>query len=267
VGSNLPGVGGQQPSGGGNAVSTVDNISQGWEYEFTAQPIKNWNITVNYTKTQATKNNIDAITQKFMKDNLAFYQGPGGQLRLWGASQPASYEGNYTVNATAPFVTYPIAPGQNNGPTVGPQWINEVYNPYLVVANAQGQSAPEVSPWRLNLITSYSFDHGFLKNSFFGGAVRMEAGRILGYRYSPTLQTLDVHQVLVGPNDKYLDLWVGYKKTFELGKKISWRIQLNLRNVGTKSRLVAARYQPDGSLALARIEDGMGWSLTNAFDF
>ena len=49
------GVGGQQPSGSQQPVSTVDNISEGWEFELTAQPVKNWNITVNYSKTEATK--------------------------------------------------------------------------------------------------------------------------------------------------------------------------------------------------------------------
>jgi hypothetical protein len=34
-----------------------------------------------------------------------------------------------------------------------------------------------------------------------------------------------------------------------------------------KTELVAAQYEPDGSLALARIQDGMSWQLTNSFDF
>jgi hypothetical protein len=42
---------------------------------------------------------------------------------------------------------------------------------------------------------------------------------------------------------------------------------VNFRNLGEKDRLVAARVQPDGSIALARIVQGMGWELTNSFDF
>ncbi len=262
--NGFEGVGGQQPSGAQNTVSTVDNVSNGWEYELSAQPIKNWNITVNYSRTEATKNNIDAITQKFMADNLAFYQGPGGQLRLWGASQTAGYGTN--TNPTG-LPTYPWAPGQDNGSTVATKWIAGVYNPYLVTALAQGQSAPEVSPWRFNLITTYNFDRGVARGAFAGGAIRMEAGRILGYRLNPTTLVLDVKQVLVGPTDTHYDLWVGYSKKFELGKNINWRIQLNLRDVGEKSHLVAARYEPDGTLALARIQQGMTWQLTNTFEF
>jgi outer membrane receptor protein involved in Fe transport len=259
------GVGGQQPSGSISTVSTVDNISKGWEYELTAQPTKNWNITMNYSKTQATKTNIDPITKKFMADNLAFYQGPGGQLRLWGASQTAGY-GTATNTAVAPEV-YPYTPGQSNGSTVGPQWIAGVYNPYLVTALAQGQSTPEVAPWRFNLVTSYNFDQGPVKGFFTGGGYRMEAGRILGYGLDKTTYVVDVNQVLTGPTDHHYDLWIGYNKKFTYNRKINWRIQLNLRDVGEASHLVAARYQPDGTLALARIQQGMTWQLTNSFDF
>ena len=49
--------------------------------------------------------------------------------------------------------------------------------------------------------------------------------------------------------------------------KINWRIQLNVTNVGQRTQLVPAQYEPDGSLALARIENGMEWNLTNSFDF
>ncbi|HET7534978.1 MAG TPA: TonB-dependent receptor plug domain-containing protein [Candidatus Didemnitutus sp.] len=259
------GVGGQQPSGSQNPVSTVDNISEGWEFELTAQPIKNWNITVNYSKTEATKTNIDAITQKFMADNLAFYQGAGGQLRLWGASQTAGY-GPVNNPGGNPLV-YTFVKGQTNGSAVGPQWIAGVYNPYLVTALSQGLSAPEVSPWRLNLITTYSFDRGPVKGMFVGGAMRMEAGRILGYQLDPVTVVLDPTKPYYGPDENHYDLWVGYSTKFTFSRKVNWRIQLNLRNVGENSSFTPISYHPDGKIAGARIVEGMTWALTNSFEF
>lgn len=265
VGSSLSGVGGQQPSGSRTIVATVDNVSKGFEYELSAQPLKNWNVAVNYSKTEATKTNIDAMTQKFMADNLAFYKGPGGQLRLWGASQKPGNGTNLTP--TGPLPTYAYVAGQSNGSTVGPDWIAGVYNPYTVIASAQGQSTPEVSPWRLNLVTTYTIDRGILKHAFVGGGVRMEAGRILGYKLAADNLTLNVNQPLTGPSDTHYDLWVGYSAKFSMSRNINWRIQLNLRNVGQGAHLVPAGYEPDGSLALARIQDGMTWQLTNTFEF
>ena len=227
----------EQP-GSLNPVTTVDTLSKGEEFELTAQPTRNWNITVNYSRTFATHTNIDALTAGFMAQLTQFFNGPGGQLRIWGAY----------------------------GTPIQQNWISNVYNPYLVEVNSQGQSAPEVAPWRFNLITTYNFDRGKLKGYFIGGAARLEAGRIEGYQYSPVLGTLDVTKPWIGPNDEHYDLWFGYSRRI-FANKINWRIQANLKNVGESTRLVASQYEPDGSLALVRIQEGMTWQLTNSFDF
>jgi hypothetical protein len=221
-----------------NPVTTVDTLSRGEEFELSAQPTRNWNVSVNYTRTFATHENIDALTAGFMGQITQWFAGPAGQLRLWGSG----------------------------GSPIDQSWVDYVYNPYLVEVNSSGQSAPEVSPWRLNLVTTYTFDRGKLKGYFIGGAARLEAGRIEGYQYSPTLQTLDVTKPWMGPNDEHYDLWFGYSKRI-FANKINWRIQANLHNVLEKTKLVAAQYEPDGSLALLRIQDGMSWQLTNSFDF
>ncbi|HVU16504.1 MAG TPA: TonB-dependent receptor plug domain-containing protein [Candidatus Didemnitutus sp.] len=225
-------------SGASNAVSTVDIISRGTEYELDFKPVKNWNVTVNYSRTFATHENIDDTTRVYMNTWHDFLSGPAGQLRLWGSSA---------------------------GFTVGPTWIQGVYNPYLVEVNSQGQSAPEVAPWRLNGITTYAFDHGALKGLFVGGAARLEAGRIEGYHYSAALQTLDVTNPWYGPNDTHVDLWLGYR--MKVRSDLEWKVQLNLRNVGEKTRLVPSYYEPDGSIALARIQEGMTWELSNTLTF
>jgi hypothetical protein len=80
-----------------------------------------------------------------------------------------------------------------------------------------------------------------------------------------TLGGLDVNQPFRGSNETHVDAWIGY--TRKISHNINWRIQLNIRSVAEKDRLIAARMNPDGSLALARIVQGMGWQLTNAFDF
>jgi hypothetical protein len=238
-GWNADSPGGSQP-GPLNPVTTVDTLSKGEEFELSAQPIRNWNITVNYARTFATHSNIDALTQAFMKNLNTFFAGPGGQVRLWGDGY-----GNQ------------IGPGT---------WTPNVYDEYLVEVNSEGTSSPEVSPWRFNLTTTYTFDRGKLKGYFIGGAARLEAGRILGYQYSPTLGTLDISKPWIGANDEHYDLWLGYSRRI-FANKINWRIQANMKNIFEKDHLVPAQVEPDGSLALDRIQEGMTWQLTNSFDF
>ena len=259
VGGVSGGIAGGVPAGGGssfgNHQTTVDNLSNGTEVELSYQPTKNWNITMNYSKVNATHENIDPVSKAFLSTMTAFMNGPGGQVREW----------------------------YNGGGTLGAQWNSSIVAPYAVLVNELGHAAPEVSPWRFNVVSTYNFDHGFLKGVFVGGALRTEAGRILGYHYDAnfknsitsdpnyasvialTLGGLDVNKPFIGSNDTHVDAWVGYTK--KLTRKINWRIQLNLRDVGEKDRLTASRINPDGSLALARIQQGMGYQLTNSFDF
>jgi len=232
-------IGGEQWLGSINAVTTSDVLSKGQEFELTAQPTKNWNITVNYSRTFATHESVDSTTSAFMAQQFAFFSGVGGQLRLWGGT---------------------------SGNAIGKMWINNIYNPYEVEVATEGHSAPEIAPWRLNLISGYTFDRGPLKNYFAGGALRMEAGKILGYAFDPTTNFLNVNSPWIGPTDTHVDGWVGYSRRV-FANKVNWRIQLNLRNIGEKAHLVADAVEPDGSIGLARIQDGMTWTLTNTFDF
>ena len=62
-----------------------------------------------------------------------------------------------------------------------------------------------------------------------------------------------------------MDLWIGYQR--KLSRKITWSIQLNVKDVARKARLVAISVEPDGSPAAYRIDDGMTWQLTNRFSF
>jgi hypothetical protein len=219
-----------------NAVTTTDIISKGVEMELSAQPTSNWNVNLNYARTAATHENVDPTTAALIAEEYKFFSGVGGQLRLFG------YE------------------------PIGGQWIGAVYEPYEIEVATEGHSSPEVAPWRLNFITTYTFDRGPAKGWFIGGADRMEAGKILGYPYDPTTSFLDVNHPWIGSTDTHFDGWIGYSRKV-WSRRVNWRIQLNLHNIGEKSHLVADAVETDGSVALARIEDGMTWNLTNTFEF
>jgi len=241
-------IGGEQWLGSINAVTTSDILSKGEEFELTAQPTKEWNITVNYSRTFATHEAIDPTTTAFMANQFAFFSGVGGDLRLWGGGGGTAAN-NYV-----------------GGNAIGKMWIDNIYNPYLVEVATEGHSAPEIAPWRFNLITGYTFDRGALKGYNVGGAIRVEDGKILGYAFDPTTNFLNVNQPWIGPDDTHVDGWVGYARRV-FANKVNWRIQLNLRNIGEKAHLVPDAVEPDGSIALARIQDGMTWTLTNTFEF
>jgi hypothetical protein len=212
------------------------------EWELSAQPLKNWNITMNFSTTKAEKLDIDPATVQFITNMTTFFNGPAGQIRTWF----------------------------NQGEAIGPQWDAYVYAPYLTEQAEAGQTAPDLPKWNFNVVTTYTFDRGPIKGVIVGGGFRTEGRRILGYQYNQALNdgngSLDVSEPWYGPTDTHVDLWFGYERRV-FANKIVWKIQLNLTNVGEDAHLVPAQYEPDGSLALARIQNGMEWALTNKFDF
>ncbi len=234
-----PAYQGRLKSTGNSPVASVDTVSKGIEFELTAQPIKNWNITVNASKTTASRLSVSPTIVAFMESYTNFLKGPAGDLVLWGTDP--------TYNT---FRAY---------------WKNNIVNPYQVLRNQEGSAAPELAPWRFNLISTYSFAQGDLKGAYVGGAYRWEDKRILGYQYSVALDTLDISKPWYGPSDKHFDMWVGYSR--KITKKINWRGQVNIRNVGESTGLVPVSIQPDGTKGLSRISEGMSWQLTNTFEF
>jgi len=76
---------------------------------------------------------------------------------------------------------------------------------------------------------------------------------------------LNVNEPFMGPTDTHVDVWLGYQR--KLFKNVNWRIQLNISNFGEKDTLVPAQYEPDGSLALERIQEGALYRLENSIDF
>ena len=241
----------------GDHQTTVDNLSKGVEVELTTQLMRNWNVTLNYSHVDATHEDIDPAAQAFISQITGFMNGPGGQIRMW-------------CNTCT-------------GNLLGADWNSSIVAPFTVQLNDQGHAAPEVAPWRLNLITTYTFDRGPIKGVFVGGALRVEAARILGYRYDPNFKNvnstdpnyanvlavteggLNVNEPFYGSEDTHVDGWIGY--TRKVYRNVNWRIQLNLHSIGEKDHLFASAVEPDGSLALARIQQGMGWTLENSFDF
>jgi hypothetical protein len=240
--SNLglqPAYSGQLRSFGAAPTASVDTASKGIEIEIYAQPTKNWNITANVSKTQSVRSNISPAIKQWIDTYTTFLQGDAGLIRLWG------------------------------GDTFRDAWRSNVLASYSALNSQMGSAAPEIPEWRFNAVTNYNFDRSWLKGVNVGGAYRWEDRRILGYRLADgatgSVANLDINRPWYGPTDDHVDAWVGYQRA--ITRKLNWRIQVNVRNIGEDAHLVPVNIQPDGSLALARIQEGMTWQLTNTFTF
>lgn len=221
---------------------TSDTKSEGYEFELTANPTKNWRIAVNAARTDATRTNVGSPeTVEFVNYITTMMAGPAGEMR--------QFSGGPTAN------------------TMRINW-NGWLAPYTLMKLQEGASTSELRRWRYNVVTNYSFRQGMLKGVGVGGSYRWQDKVVIGY---PVIAqgnsfTFDLNKPFYGPSEDAIDLWASYER--KLSTKLNWKIQLNVRNAFDKNRLIPVSVQPDGKTwASARIAPGQEFYLTNTFSF
>jgi len=225
---------------------TADTLSKGYEFEFTANPLPNWRLVLNASKTTAVRNQVgDAALAEFIAYMDVQMAGVAGDMR--------QFNGDYSANNE-----------------VRTNWNNNRAN-YTQLSLLQGAAAPEIRPWRFNIVTNYSFTEGRLKGAGVGGSYRWQDKVIIGYPVivdpnNSAIGSFDTSRPYHGPSEDAIDLWVSYGR--RLTDKINWKVQLNIRNAFADDDLIPISVQPDGrTWASVRVAPVQEWFLTNTFSF
>jgi hypothetical protein len=222
---------------------TADNESEGYELELTANPTPNWRVSFNASKTEAVRSNVggaqlDALVA-YLDEQMA---GVAGDMR--------QYNGNYVANNE-----------------VRQNWANW-RGQYTLLKLQEGAAASELRKWRFNVVTNYSFTEGVLKGAGIGASYRWQDKVVIGYPVIGTgsLATFDLNQPYYGPSEDAADAWLSYER--KITRKLTWKIQLNVRNMFAKETLIPISVQPDGKTwASARIAPDREWYVTNSISF
>jgi outer membrane receptor protein involved in Fe transport len=234
------------PNGPPGFTVTADTQSKGDEFELTANPLPNWRVSFNASKTTAVRTNVGgaALDQyvSYISSQLINSDGtltPAGKMAQFGSQ---------------PIYTYIWGP-----------WLSN----YTLLKLQQGTSAPELHKWMYNIVTNYQFPSGFLngylKGVGVGGAYRWQDKVVIGYPVT-SAGSFDLTQPYYGPTEGYVDLWVSYER--KLTSKVNWKIQLNVTDVGTKDGLLPVSIEPDGhTWATVRVKPSQAWFVTSTFDF
>lgn len=230
-----------------NAVLIEDTISKGTEVELVANVTKNWRLAANVSQTKAVRDNIPG-TQFSEIINFIYkeFQTDAGRVPI-----------NADTNG---------APSNNNTPR---ERFNGLWDSYQVQLQNNGQSVRELSEWRFNTQTNYTFDQGSLKGFSVGGNYRYESPKAIGYGYklsSTGATAVDLSNTHKDEPHHTFGLTMRYKR--KVSNRVSWSIQANISNIlqsGDKVSLTGT--QPDGSIRTGMIREGRSWALTNTFDF
>lgn len=238
-----PGVGGLSQSSPPGFTLTEDTLSKGYEFEFSALPTRNWRVTFNASKTNATRRNVGgaALAEFIDAYETALTNTPAGDLRIWwggAGNETTLYQWNQNV---------------------GFEWTSRKLQ--------EGTQAPEIREWHFNAITNYDFTEGRLKGVNVGAGIRYQDSVIIGYTPIGGSDdfSIDLNAPYTGPSETNFDFWVGYGRRF--GDKVDWRIQLNVRNAFDGNDLIPITVQPDGTAATYRIAPNRVWTVSNTFRF
>jgi hypothetical protein len=233
----------------------ADTQSEGYEFEFMANPLPNWRIVFNAAKTTAVRSNVGG-------PELAEYVSYIDDLL---ASPIGTHNGvNYTLGNMPQFGN----PGLSLVANVWNPWRGN----YTLLKQQENADASEIRKWRYNFVTNYTFDQSFLKGVGVGASYRWQDKVVIGYPVvipdpaKPAVAEFDLTKPYYGPTEDTTDLWISY--TRKLTRKIDWRIQLNVYNVGKSEDLIPITVQPDGQTwAGVRTAPVQEWMLTNTFSF
>jgi outer membrane receptor protein involved in Fe transport len=226
---------------------TGDTESKGTEFELIASNVlvKGLDLALNATKTDARRLSIAKAYSDWIEQRWVDYQGPMGDMRLWG-------NGNWALQEGA-------------GGTVRDKFNNEVMPNYKLALALNGSNVPELRPWRFNATANYTFQEGRFRGANAGMSYRWQDKQVVGYKLNATLDGYDIDDPYLGPIEDSVDFWVGYERN--ITEKIRWRAQLNIRNAFATKKLIPITVQPDGSPGAFRIPEPTVWTLSNTFSF
>lgn len=227
-----------------NLAVTADVVSEGYEFEFTANPIENLRLSFNASKSEVVNSNVGGETlSEFVEYLDPLLRGTiAGEMPMWGGYNPVINAGGW----------------------------NGFMSQYTLMKLQEGTAVPELRKWRYNIVGNYTFTDGKFEGLGIGASYRWQDKVAIGYPLIPltdTEYTYDLEDPIYGPSEDFIDLWASYN--LKLNDKVDWRIQLNIRNAFADEKLIPIAVQPDENhtIAGARIAPTQEWYLTNTFSF
>ncbi|MDO8543531.1 MAG: hypothetical protein Q7S40_24080 [Opitutaceae bacterium] len=236
---------------------TTDFNAKGVEFELVYNPTRSWRIMANVANQETIRTN----SLPFLKSHIA------RMLPVWKqlSGRP---NGRYPLN------WQPGDPLLAGTQTFGSYIDANVLLPFATSIATEGSASAEQRKWRANLVATYTFGRssifgGRMKGWSLGGAVRWQDKIGIGYptsRNPDTSPNVDLQHPFYAPAETNVDAWVAYERKL-WNDRISWKLQLNLRNVFGDTAPIAIGVQPWGAISTARLAPERRWYLTSTFSF
>lgn len=222
----------------GNNNDSVDNTAEGWEFELTANPTKNWRVSANLSKGELQQSNTSPRLRDYLQANRSVWQQ------------------NTSVALQLPAPSF--IPGSN--PTVADA-LAVMDTIYANILLPEGRTPLQFNEYSANLFTSYTmqFLPKWLKGLTLGGGINYRSKPVVGYNTSVT----GTPPVL--GSEYYLVNGMIFK-TFNLGGKKRLKIQLNVDNLlGFDDLLITDKNQ--SNTYRYQYVTPRRWAVTGTYNF
>ena len=225
-------------------TSIQDFVTEGFEVDITANLTDNWRVFLNVGQQESVRSNI-ALAIRDVSSQI------------------------FSNIKASPIGQWADTPARSEGQTFESRFLAIVAAPLGKIAAQDGQLAQELREWRVNAVTTYTFDEGLLAGFTAGGGVRWQDENAIGY---PNIFNADgeiipdLARPFMGEAQLNGDVWVSYRRPI-FDDKIDWKIQFNVRNAFGDNDGIPIAINPDGKLAAIRNPQPMEAFLTNTFSF
>ncbi len=227
-------------------IGTADILSRGYEIELVANPTSQLRLSLNASQLTTVVDHAPGRAYRevveYVYDAMFDHGVPSAAGRIRGS----------TIAST----------------TMADYWMQFVYGRYLETLEVNGQARDEVVKWRCNGVANYTFDRGPLRGWSLGGAYRWEGKLGLGY---PKMfddlgyATSDLDRPYYRDPVDRVDLSLRYRT--RLFQRYNWSVQLNVYNILRGNELLPVRVNPDGTIAIWRIQEGRSWRVSSTVRF
>ncbi len=187
--------------------------SKGWEFAVTANPTKNWRISLNGSKRgDNTTTERGRLLKAYLAENIPFIRSHPEWLPLIRNTALGTVEG-------------------------GLQSLQTTLTNFEAVRNTP--SANFASSWTLNMVQSYNLGNsigGIFKGLEIGATANARGPSIAGFANQVGTTVLDVTRPYYAPSYTNYGARISYaRKIFR--DRVKWSLQMNVRNVLNKDNI------------------------------
>ncbi|MEX0321304.1 MAG: hypothetical protein AB3N63_04055 [Puniceicoccaceae bacterium] len=259
-------------------ADTQDIDVEGYEFEIVYNPMRNWRIAFNGSKTETVTSNSVPRLQEWID-----IFGPVVAGTITDGSLRPSLIGGLRRNNPAEAIRPQDA-------TNFDWWRSNIVVRTDGLVSLDGAPTPENAKWKFTFVTNYTFREGFLKGFNIGGNFRWQDKAAIGYPQITTEVEVEnedgstgtesivigtkIDQPYFNKSRSWVGLNLGYKTTLNWGgKEVDWTIRINANNLFNNRRdLIPISVQPAETLeemyvAEVRTNAPQTWSITSRFEW